>query len=247
MNTKIKILKSVENPTLLVLVILGILLNLACKKKKSEEMQPMLAPNSQSESLPWGYIKSINIDSSTEYYEYDSLHRISTVTSNGVTWKFTYNGNILLYSPNNNLSYEKYTLNEMGFVSIPPGNVGKFDYDSLGNCVAYLVNSFQLYYTWKDGNRIQKVTYDPCPDTDCYSDTVDYFYHLDSISSYKGTKNMIYGNHSKNVISRTEYRNSIGKKSLTDFTYEWDEKGRVVRERQIQDGTELKIISYRHR
>ena len=245
MNPKIKALKTIKNPTFLVFLTLGILLNLSCKKKNMEENRPLLSQNSQSENPPFGYIKSISDGSSIEYYEYDSLHRITTVISNGDTGKFTYNGDILIYS-SKYTSNDRYKLNEMGFVVFPPGNVGKFYYDSLGHCTSFQANSFRVYNYWKEGNLIRKFSYHPCPDTYCYSDTTDYIYHLDSLYHSKGTKQMIYGNYSKNVISRTYYRNSNGNKSFTDYSYEWDEKGRIIRERQLQDSTGIKIISYQY-
>lgn len=245
MNPKTKALKIIENSTFLVFLTLGILLNLSCKKKNMEENRPLFSQNSQSENPPWGYIKSISDGSSIEYYEYDSLHRITTAILNGDTGKYTYNGDILIYTSKYS-SNNQYKLNEMGFVVFPPGYAGKFYYDSLGHCLGFSTYTFHLYNYWKDGNLIRKVRYYPCPDPYCYSDTTDYIYHLDSLNSFKGTKEMIYGNYSKNVISRTNYRDPTGKNSFTDYTYEWDEKGRIARERRLQDSTGLKIISYQY-
>lgn len=245
MNPKTQMWKIDQNPILLVFLTLGVLLNLSCKKKNTEVPTPLQSHNSQSENPPFGYIKSITQDSYTEYFEYDSLNRIKLYIVNGDTGKYIYKGNILEYTKTTT-SYQKYILNEMGFVVFPPGGVGQFYYDSLGYCLGFSTNNFYVFNDWKDGNLIRKIITYTCPDPTCYSDTTYYIYHLDSLNSIKGTREMIYGNFSKNVISRSYHRVSIGSKSFIDYTYEYDEKGRVIRQRQLQDSTDIKVISYQY-
>lgn len=220
------------------LVIAGTIVTLnSCTKEDQDEFTRWLI---KTETYNFG-----TANASTSNYTYDSEGRLTEVIDDdGYRTTVSYSSTTMTVtnydSTGTNVAdtYD-YPLNAQGFVTSAFGSDLSFNSDG------YLIGSTEsngamTTNTYVDGNLTESTHTDSA-----YTSTSTYTYLTDKLELRDRGLKALYGESSKNLVSMINETNSNSSSTYsTNYTYEYDSKGRVTKETRSANGQNQDVTTY---